>query len=474
MQDMLGAIIGNILGSKYESQLNASKGLPQKPPRYTGDSVMTLAVAKWLLEDPRHTHSGLVHCMQKLGRGHLRAGYDEHLKEWIMTPDPKPYQGWDDKAALRVSPVGLYAATLDETRELARMVAEVTHNHPEGVRSAMAVAECVFLNRNRSAHNMPLPDVNLFVKPDEQSDACITSAMARKGRMKSKDFIRQRMTSKYGYTVSKTLEKLRRDQAPDCDGPEDITKAIYANYNSVQRAINVFLESESMEDCIRNAAAIGGNPTSIATIACSIFAANKEDWDSELMRKCERGLPHDLLNIIEEFEKLVFPTKPTLHSFKVTDNIYAGEYPRDRDEDTSVNKMRQFERFGISHFIDLTERGELASYKDFLFGMSHIRFPITDESVPESTDKVNNLLWQIDQILRVFPDMKIYIHCWGGVGRTGTIVGCLLAHQMGYDYDQTMAELRRLFKDCPKSAYRKIPETEEQCRFIARYIKNHC
>ena len=444
---MLGAILGNILGNKYESRPNASKGLPQKPAKYTGDSVMTVAVAKWLLEDPQHTQSGLVHCMRKLCRGHLRAGYDEHLKEWLMSPDTKPCHGWDDKAALRVSPVGLYAATLDETRELARMVAEVTRNHPEGGRSAMAVAECVFLNRNRTTHNMSLADV--------------------------KDFIRQRMSDKYGYMVSKTLEELRQDQASDADA-EDITKAIDANYNSVQRAINIFLESESLEDCVRNAAAIGGNPASIAAIACSIFAANKEDWDSELIRQCERSLPHDLLNIMEEFEKLVFPTKPTLHSFKVTDNIYAGEYPRDRDEDRSVNKMRQFERFGISHFIDLTERGELASYKEFLDGMSHIRFPIRDESVPESTDKVNNLLWEIDQILKVFPDMKIYIHCWGGVGRTGTIVGCLLAHQMGYDYDQTMAELRRLFKDCPKSAYRRIPETEEQRQFIARYIKNHC
>ena len=448
MQDMLGAILGNILGCKYENLQKASKGLPQKPPRYTGDSVMTLAVAKWLLEDPHYTKEWLVHCMQKLGRGHLRAGYDEHFKEWLMSPDPKPYQGWDNKAALRVSPVGLYAATLDETKELARIVAELTHNYPEGIRSAMAVAECVFLNRNRSAHNMALPDV--------------------------KDFIRQRMTKKYGYTVSKTLEELRQYQASDGNGPEDITKAIYANYNCVQRAINVFLESESLADCVRYAAVIGGNPAPIAAIACSIFAANKEDWDVELMSQCERGLPHDLLNIMEEFKKLMFPTKPTFHSFKVTDNIYAGEYPRDRDEDKSVNKMRQFERFGISHFIDLTERGELASYKDFLFGMSHMRFPITDESVPESTDKVNNLLWEIDQILRVFPDMKIYIHCWGGVGRTGTIVGCLLAHQMSYDYDQTMAELRRLFKDCPKSAYRRIPETEEQCRLIARYIRNHC
>ncbi len=463
------------MGSKYESRLNASKGQPQKPAKYTGDSVMTLAVAKWLLEDPQHTQNWLVQCMRKLGRGHIRAGYDEHLKEWLMSPDPKPYQGWDSKTSLRVSPVRLYAATLDETRELARMVAEVTHNHPEGVRSAMAVAECVFLNRNRTTHNLSVADVNLFVKPDEQSDACISSAMARKGRMKSKDFIRQRMSDKYGYTVSKTLEELRHDQASDDDGPEGITKAIYANYNSVQRAINVFLESDSLEDCVRNAAAIGGNHAPIATIACSIFAANKEDWDDDLMGKCERSLPNDLLNIMEEFEKLVFPTKPTLHSFKVTDNIYAGEYPRDRDEDRSVNKMRQFERFGISHFIDLTERGELASYKEFLGGnISHTRFPIPDVSVPESTDKVRKLLREMEQILKDDPDAKIYIHCWGGVGRTGTIVGCLLAHQMGYDYDQTMAELRRLFKDCPKSAYRRIPETEEQCRFIARYIKNHC
>ncbi len=445
---MLGAVFGNIIGSAYEGKPVDTRDFLLKLPRtrYTEDTVMTLAVAKWLMEDPDHSRGWLVHCMQKLGRGHIRAGMDENLRDWLMSKDPKPHNAWDCKAALRISSIGLYAETLDETRELARLAARVTNNHPESVREAMAVAECVFLNRNRTDYRSSLAEV--------------------------KEAIRKRIAGEYGYDLSQTLEEMRMDLSSDSRSPARTTQAISTFHISVQRAITVFLKSGSLEDCVRNAIYIGGTPGTIAAIACSIFAACKDCWDVPLMSQFERYLPYGLQNIMGEFEGLVFPTKPTFHSFKVTDNIYAGEYPRDRDEDRSVFKMKQFERFSINHFIDLTEEGELASYKEFLsISMSHSRFPFPDQSVPESTDKVRKLMWEIDQIIRATPNIKIYIHCWGGVGRTGTIVGCMLAHQMGYDCNQAIASLRQLFKDCPKSSYRIIPETEGQCRFIARFIE---
>lgn len=452
---MLGAVLGDIIGSAYAGQGVRSKDFPLKTPktRYTGDTVMTLAVARWLLEDPQFTGNWLVHCMQKMRRGNLRAGYDAHLKNWLMAKEPKPYMDMrDGHVAARISPVGLYAPTLEEAGLTARDMAKLTNCHPEAVRGAMAVAECVFLNRNRTPQRSSLT--------------------------KAKEAIRERITSEYGYDLSRSLEEIRIEplsvatgMEKDPDIAEHAAKAITLNCYCVERAITVVLESDTLEDCVRNAVYAGGEPGVIAAIACSIFAANRECWDERLMAQFEKYLPHDLQNIMEEFEKMVFPTKPTPNSFKVTDNIYAGEYPRDRDEDKSVNKMKQFERFGISHFIDLTEKGELASYKEFLgAGMSHQRFPIPDVSVPTSTEDVRKLIWEIKRYIEAIPDIKIYIHCWGGVGRTGTIVGCLLADMMGYDYDQTITTLRQLFEDCPKSAYRITPETQEQCQFIARYI----
>lgn len=101
--------------------------------------------------------------------------------------------------------------------------------------------------------------------------------------------------------------------------------------------------------------------------------------------------------------------------------------------------------------------------------MKHVRFPIQDVSIPVSAESVKELVRQILGILKENERNKMYIHCWGGVGRTGTIVGCLLSHQHDYDYKKAMNALKKAFSDCPKSAYRHTPETQEQCDFIARY-----
>ena len=114
---MLGAIFGDIVGSSYEWNNVKTKDFPLERPgtRYTDDSVMTLAVAKWLLEDPSHSESHLIKCMQKLGRGHIRAGYGGRFKEWLLSEDPQPYNSWGNGSAMRVSPVALYLGTIAST-----------------------------------------------------------------------------------------------------------------------------------------------------------------------------------------------------------------------------------------------------------------------------------------------------------------------------------------------------------------------
>ena len=164
--------------------------------------------------------------------------------------------------------------------------------------------------------------------------------------------------------------------------------------------------------------------------------------------------------------------KPINNSYRVTDQIFAGEYPGDKNEDVAKEKLRGFSTFGITHFIDLTEDGELVPYSTLLpSSIVHIRFAIRDTSVPESIESVQKLIKHIWAIVDADSRNKIYIHCWGGVGRTGTIVGCLLAERYGYDYEETLNQLNVLFQDCPKSSYRVTPENDQQRFFIARYIE---
>lgn len=263
---MLGAVFGDIVGSTYEWKNVKTKDFPlqRSGTRYTDDSVMTLAVAKWLLEDASHTETHLIKCMQTLGKNDLGAGYGERFREWLLTKDPQPYNSWGNGAAMRVSPVALYASNLEEALELAKTTANVTHNHPEGVKGALAVAECVFIRREAT-------DIDA-----------------------AKNEIRHTIPLKYGYDLSRILDEIRSTYSFDvsCQG-------------SVPEAIIAFLESTSLEDCVRNAISIGGDSDTIAAIACSIYAAKTTSEDEELMKRFEYYLPQDLMQIMEEFEKRV-------------------------------------------------------------------------------------------------------------------------------------------------------------------------
>lgn len=434
---MLGAILGDIIGSYYEWNNVKTKVFPlvTNKTHYTDDSVMTLAVAKWLLEDPAHSEVQLIRCMQKLGRTHIRAGYGGRFKEWLMSSNPQPYNSWGNGSAMRVSPVGLFAESESEALRLAKLTAKVTHNHPEGIKGAEAVAVAVFINKNNATHPLELR------------------------KQLTKEYIEQR----FGYDLNRRLGDIRPTYKFDvsCQG-------------SVPEAIIAYLESENIEDCVRNAISIGGDSDTIAAMACSIFMAgeNSKCQANAWTNSYEKYLPSDLKYIMSEFEGVVFPDKPTFNAYKVTDWLWAGEYPGDRNEDAAKVKLRQFRRFGITHFIDLTEDGELKPYKHLLdTEIKHLRFPILDQYIPKNTEGVRQLL---DGMLKVHdenPNARFYIHCWGGVGRTGTIVGCFLGYYQHLDYDNAIAELKRLFEDCPKSASRISPENSDQFDFIKRFIQ---
>lgn len=182
---MLGALAGDIIGSLYEFYNTKSTDfeLFTKWTKFTDDSVMTLAVAKWLMEDDEHSPWHLIRCMQELGRRYPRAGYGGHFNCWLRQENPQPYKSWGNGAGMRVSPVGLYAKTLDEALNLAEITASVSHNHPEGIRGTQAIATSVYLCK------------------EEQS------------KQEIKDYVEE----KFAYNLSRTIDEIRPNYSFESD-----------------------------------------------------------------------------------------------------------------------------------------------------------------------------------------------------------------------------------------------------------------
>lgn len=233
---MLGAIIGDIVGSRFEWHNLKSKEfeLFAENCQPTDDSIMTLAVAEAILNsrEQREKLSELaVYCMVHWGNRYPRAGYGGHFRQWLREGKyvdiPEPYYSLGNGAAMRVSPCGFAAASMEEAIALADAVTAVTHNHPEGMRGAEATTAAIFL--------------------------------AREG--KSIPEIRAHIEDRY-YKIDFTLDEIRPDYTFDvtCQG-------------SVPQALEAFFESASFEDAIRGAISIGGDSDTIAAITGGIAEA---------------------------------------------------------------------------------------------------------------------------------------------------------------------------------------------------------
>lgn len=165
--------------------------------------------------------------------------------------------------------------------------------------------------------------------------------------------------------------------------------------------------------------------------------------------------------------------RPLNQSYKVSEHLWAGEYPGDKNGEYAKDKLSRMMQFGVRCFIDLTEEGELIPYKDLLpSDVSYMRFPIRDVSVPKCIEDVRKLVQTILQKADGTHG-EVYVHCWGGVGRTGTIIACVIAEEMeNPTLEKVMGELRKRFAMMPKSIHRVTPETKEQEHFVQQYIEN--
>jgi ADP-ribosyl-[dinitrogen reductase] hydrolase len=311
---MLGAIIGDIAGSRFEFNNTHSKNfdLFAKDCNITDDSIMTIAVAKAILAcngDWEQLENNAVKHMQEIGRKYPDCGFGGMFREWVFSDKPAPYKSYGNGAAMRVSPCGFIAQTEEEAILLSRKVTKITHNHPEGLKGAEAVSVAIFMARNGS----------------------------------TKSEIKERIEKDY-YTLNFTLDSIRDDYQFDetCQG-------------TVPQAIMAFLESVTFEDAIRGAVSIGGDSDTLAAISGSVAEAYY-GVPFNIKSKAQTYLNRELLNIFREWEKFIRKTQSVKKFISLTK--YMGK----------LEKEDHFLQFNIEfyNFLQSHPEYELGDYEDIL------------------------------------------------------------------------------------------------------------
>lgn len=251
---MLGAIIGDIIGSRFERHNYKATDfeLFVSPCRFTDDTVCSIAIADWCLQD---CQANLAPVMQHWCQKYPNAGYGGTFVRWLQTPNPHPYNSWGNGSAMRVSSVGWLFNSLEETLDYAQKSAEITHNHQEGIKGAQAVAAAIFLARNGN----------------------------------SKAEIKAFTEQQFGYHLNENCDEIRPNYQFDvsCQG-------------SVPQAIIAFLDSQSFEDAIRLAVSLGGDSDTIAAITGSIAEAYYGIPD-KILEKALNYLPAELMAVLLRF-----------------------------------------------------------------------------------------------------------------------------------------------------------------------------
>ena len=253
---MLGAIIGDVVGSRFEFNNSKTKDftLVTNECFPTDDSVLTIALMDWLLHSKVRSEESAAKYLQKWARKYPYSGYGGRFSSWIYSNDPKPYNSYGNGAAMRISSVAYASKDLKELELLSDIATGVTHNHPDGLKAARVVSTLIWMGLH----------------------------------FKSKEEMRL-YASKY-YDLNFDYDDLVRNY--DFDETSE---------GSVPQAIYCFLISKDFEDCLRTAISIGGDSDTIAAIACSIGESYYE-VPSELVSAVRKRLPIDMLEIIDEFK----------------------------------------------------------------------------------------------------------------------------------------------------------------------------
>jgi ADP-ribosylglycohydrolase len=250
---MIGAIAGDIIGSVYEGHPIKRTDFPlfDVGCRFTDDSVLTVAIAKAILEGKSYFSA-----VKEIGRRYPNAGYGGTFIHWLFSESWQPYNSWGNGSAMRVSPVGFAFDSAERVLDEAARTAEITHNHPEGIKGAQALALAVFLARTEH----------------------------------SKSQIRESIQSKFEYDLNGTVDQIRGGYRFDvsCQG-------------SVPESIIAFLDSTGFEDAVRNAVSLGGDSDTMACMAGAIAEAYYGGVPKTIAERVEISLTEDLWDVTRAF-----------------------------------------------------------------------------------------------------------------------------------------------------------------------------
>lgn len=262
---MYGAILGDIVGKPYEHHFKMkNKVFPLFVPasRFSDDSVMTIAIADGLLQVSKDAsldeiRSAVIRSMQCWGQKYPRAGYGGRFIYWLYAENPQPYGSFGNGSAMRVSPVGWLYDTIERTRAVAAATADVTHNHPEGIKGAEAAASVIFMARHHA----------------------------------SKEEIKAYVEQNFGYDLNRTAAEIRPTYQFDssCQG-------------TVPEAIIAFLEGTSFEDVLRTAVSLGGDCDTLTSIATAMAEAYYGVPDN-LRAEVRNQIQPDMLAVVDRFDQ---------------------------------------------------------------------------------------------------------------------------------------------------------------------------
>lgn len=264
---MYGAILGDIIGSPFEfdrGDKTKDFKLFSRRSHFTDDSVMTLAVCEALLKvgqdaTVKEIEDAVISSMQSWGRRYPHEGYGGYFRRWLTARHPEPYNSFGNGSAMRVSAAGWLYDSLEKTRVVAKATANVTHNHPEGIKGAEATASAIFMARNGS----------------------------------SKEEIKKYIENEFHYDLNRTLDEIR----PSFHMDETCQK-------TVPEAIIAFLEARDFEDAIRNAVSLGGDTDTLGAITGSIAEAYFGISET-LISECRNRINKDMRDVVDAFYSLV-------------------------------------------------------------------------------------------------------------------------------------------------------------------------
>jgi len=252
---MLGAIAGDIIGSVYEHRPIKTTDFPlfQSKSRFTDDTVLTVAVADAIVKKNDYQSA-----LKTYGQAYPDAGFGMLFFNWLFSADSRPYNSFGNGSAMRVSPVGFAFETREEVLAEAEKCAAVTHNHPDGIAGAQAVALAVWMARQDAA----------------------------------KDDIKREIETQFGYDLSRRLDAIRPGYQFDvtCQG-------------SVPEALIAFYESENLEDAIRKAISLGGDSDTLGCITGGIAQAYYKKIPEDIINKVYARLPEPFVPVIENFNR---------------------------------------------------------------------------------------------------------------------------------------------------------------------------